>query len=64
MQKILKRRKEQAISQRQLANILGIDRSTVAKWETGKALPRAEMLVKLAAVLQCTVDELLNAENK
>ena len=52
-------RKNLGISQYDIANELGIDRSTVAKWETGKALPRAEVLVKLAAVLHCTVDEIL-----
>ena len=52
------------MTQETLASRLGVTQASVAMWETGKALPRAEMLVKLAAVLQCTVDELLNAENK
>ena len=47
------------MSQRSIATSLNIDRSTVTKWETGKAKPRASMLIKLAALLGCTVDELL-----
>lgn len=47
------------ITQDELAKTLGVDRSTVAKWETGKSMPRAEMLPKLAECLGCTVDDLL-----
>ena len=32
------------LTQDGLAEKLGVDRSTVAKWETGDALPRAAML--------------------
>ena len=49
------------ISQEELALKLSLDRSTVAKWETGKALPRAELLLKLAQILECSVDDLLKA---
>lgn len=52
------------LSQKKLAAKLDVDRSTVAKWETGKSKPRADMLIKLAAILGCTVDELLCDENK
>ena len=45
--------------QEDVASALGVDRSSVAKWETGKAVPRATMLIKLADLFGCTVDELL-----
>lgn len=48
------------LSQERLANLLKVDRSTVAKWETGKSMPRAELLPKIAKILGCTVDDLLN----
>ena len=48
------------ITQEKLSELLGIDRSTIAKWETGVALPRAELLPKVARTLNCTVDELLS----
>lgn len=49
-------------TQLELARKIGVDRSTIAKWETGKSMPRAEMLPKLAECLGCTVDELLKKE--
>lgn len=47
------------IKQYDLAVKIGVERTAVAKWETGKAQPRTETLIKLATVLGCTVDELL-----
>lgn len=52
-------RKERKMLQEDVASALGVDRSSVAKWETGKAVPRATMLIKLADLFHCTVDELL-----
>lgn len=46
-------------SQDDVARKLGIDQSSVAYWETGKNLPRASMLVKLADLYCCTIDELM-----
>ena len=59
MQAIRMRRKELNMSQEKMANLLNVDRSTVAKWETG-TLPRADKLPLIASVLNCTVDDLLN----
>lgn len=47
------------LKQEEIARELKINRSTVAKWETGRAKPRADVLVKLARLFGCTVDELL-----
>ena len=47
------------MTQEELARQLRVDRSTIAKWETGQSKPRAETLLKLAQILNCTVDELL-----
>lgn len=57
---IKQKRVDNKITQEQLAEVLDIDRSTVAKWENGSAMPRAKMLSKLAATLNCTVDDLLS----
>ena len=46
------------ITQEQLAGILGTDRSTVAKWETGESNPRVEMLPKISKALNCKIGEL------
>ncbi len=39
------------ITQKQLADKMGVERSTVAKWEAGVACPAAAKLPKLAEVL-------------
>lgn len=51
-------RKAAGMTQVAFAAAIGIDRSTVAKWETGKAYPRADMLPDIAMALGCTIDAL------
>lgn len=59
MHNIQAKRNEVKLKQEDIARALDIDRSTVAKWETGRSLPRAELLVRLAKVLGCSIDELM-----
>ena len=54
-----KLRNAKGMSQRVLADQLHVERSTVAGWETKDRVPDAEMLIRLAAVLETSVDELL-----
>ena len=61
---IRKIRRDRDITQRELSDLLDVERSTIAKWETGKSKPSPEMCTKLAVVLGCTVDELLKGEEK
>lgn len=49
-------------TQIELSEALEVAQSTVAMWETGKAYPRAALLPKIAQVLGCTVDELLQEQ--
>lgn len=49
------------LRQEQAADALHIERSTVAKWETGKAKPRADKLPAIARLYQCSIGELLSA---
>lgn len=58
MQKIKELRLEKGLTQKYLADVLGVDQSAVTKWETGVALPTADKLPKLAQLLGCTIDEL------
>lgn len=57
------RRKAVGMDQNELADRLGVSRSTVAMWETGASAPRAGMLLALADVLHCTVEELLEVSD-
>lgn len=53
------RRKSMNLTQDAVAAELGVSRSAVAMWESGKSFPRAELLPRLAKLLECTVDDLL-----
>ncbi len=58
LKEIKRLRESHGISQEQLAKMLHVDRSTVAKWETNDGYPRGGKLAELASVLHCTIDEL------
>lgn len=51
-------RKAASCTQTQLAEKLGISQTAVAKWETGKAYPRADILPAIAEALGCSIDDL------
>lgn len=51
-------REKRGLTQDDLAKRSGVDRSTVAKWESSGGYPRCEKLPKLAEILGCTIDEL------
>ena len=53
-------RKENGMTQKQLAELLSVTDKTVSKWETGYTVPDVEMLDKLAKVFGCTMDELVH----
>lgn len=54
-----KLRREKRITQKELAEMVHVERSTVAGWETKDRVPDAEILIRLAAVLDTTIDALL-----
>ena len=52
------------MSKTQLADRLGVDLSTVCKWESGVNKPMADTLLKLADLLGCTIDELFGRDER
>lgn len=52
-------RERAGLSQRDVARQLDVDQSTVCSWEVGRQYPRASMLVKLADLYCCSIDELM-----
>lgn len=52
-------RKKQNYTQQQVADILGIDRSTYSFYEIGKTRPKLEILKSIAKIFNVSVDELL-----
>ena len=53
-------RKENGLTQRQLAQRLSISDKTVSKWECGKGLPEVSLLLPLCGQLHITVNDLLS----
>ena len=60
MTKIRDLRKASKLTQKQVAKRLDLSDSTVCMWETGRSMPRAEVIPKLATLYNCTTDDLLN----
>lgn len=58
MEAIKRLRVSRGISQDELAKELGIDRSTVAKWETNGVYPRGDKLPEIADFFGCSIDAL------
>lgn len=59
---VAEKRKEQNLTQMQLAEKLGITDRAVSKWETGKSLPDASIMLELCGLLKITVNDLLSGE--
>ena len=55
-------RKSKGFTQEELAVRLNVVRQTVSKWEKGFSVPDAEVLQKLADVLEVDIKQLLGAE--
>ena len=56
-------RKDAGLTQAALADKLGITDRAVSKWETGKSLPDASIMIELCNLLGITVNELLTGEH-
>lgn len=57
---IYEKRKEKGLTQTELADFVGVSKSSVSKWETGKSYPDITFLPVLASCFNITVDELIN----
>jgi len=53
------KREERGLTQTELAGMVNVGQNTVSQWETGERKPRVDMLMQLAKIFGCTVDELL-----
>lgn len=55
-------RKEKGLTQKELAEIIGVSDKTISKWENGNSSPDTSMLLSLSEALDATVNELLSGE--
>lgn len=61
-EKLSKLRKENNYTQEQLADLLGVSRQSVSKWESDIAYPETEKLIELGKLFDCSMDYLLKEE--
>lgn len=59
---IAKCRKRKNMTQAQLSEKLNLTSKAISKWETGKCLPDASVMMDLSNILDITVNELLSGE--
>ena len=52
-------RKQNGLSQEELAELLGVSRQAVSKWELGEGYPEVEKLIVLARKLNVSLDSLM-----
>jgi transcriptional regulator with XRE-family HTH domain len=52
-------RKENMLSQEKLADLVGVSRQAVSKWETGLSNPDTENMIKLGEIFNLSIDEII-----
>jgi transcriptional regulator with XRE-family HTH domain len=57
-------RKENNLSQEQLAERLGVSRQSVSKWENGSAFPETDKIVQICDMFDISMDELFGVSTK
>lgn len=58
--KLPKLRKQNNITQEQLADKMGVSRQAVSKWEQGISIPDMDKMIQLCNILNCTLEDLLD----
>ena len=59
---IARKRKEQNLTQEQLAEQLSVSNKTISKWENGKCMPDYSIIQKLCEAIHVTLPELMAGE--
>ena len=60
--KLSRLRKEYNYTQEQLADILGVSRQSISKWESDISYPETDKLIELGRLFDCSMDYLLKEE--
>lgn len=58
--KLPKLRKDNNLSQEQLADRLGVSRQAVSKWESGQSYPDMDKMIQMCGILNCTLEDILD----
>lgn len=59
-EKLPKLRKNNNLSQEQLAEQLGVSRQAVSKWEAGNSYPDMEKMLQMCQILNCHLEDLMD----
>ena len=51
-------RQSKELTTKELAEKLGVDRTSVSAWERDRTTPNYDMLIKICSVLSCEINEL------
>ena len=57
--KLAKLRKENNYTQEQLADVLGVSRQAISKWESNITYPETDKLIRMSELFHCSLDYLL-----
>ena len=57
-------RKDNNLSQEQLADQLGVSRQSVSKWESSQAYPEMDKVLLICKIFNYNIDELMNENVK
>jgi len=63
-QRLKELRTERDLTQKELADLIGTNNSSVCDWERGRTEPNLDVLVKLSAYFSVSTDYLLGLEDE
>lgn len=55
-------RKKENLSQEDLAELLGVSRQSISKWESGSSYPEMDKIISIANMYNLSIDDLLNGD--
>lgn len=61
-QRLKSLRKQRGMTQKQLADLIGVQNSIISFYEVGDRFPSPEIIIKLAAIFHTSTDYLLGVE--
>lgn len=64
MKNLKRLRESKNLTQLEIANIIGVNRTTYTKYETGDSEPNIETLIKLANLFETSIDTIIGYKQK
>ena len=56
-------RLDSGFSQEKVAELVGVSRQAITKWESGQSMPSSDKLIALASIFETSIDELAEVKN-